>query len=248
MGRIGVVGAGAASAVVSAVVEAAQAAAVGRGWCAAAFVGDEVVAATSVAGTSEGAGRSTVELEGRITTVRRVATYVALLRGIAPTNPKMRNAELAKVFEQLSFREVRTVISSGNVLFSTEERSKVKLESGIEAALREHLGAPCSTILRSRRQIEHIASLDIFDAYSDEPAARCNVTFLKRKPALSQAPPENEPGAGIVAVQDQAVFSVVDTTRSRTPDLMARLERAYGKEITTRTWKTVHRIAAAFDR
>lgn len=177
-----------------------------------------------------------------------VVAYVALLRGIAPSNPKMRNAELRAVFEGLAFDDVRTVISSGNVLFSTGERSKAALESRIETALHEHLGAPCATILRSRRQIEHLAGLDVFDAYDDGPADRCNVTFLKRKPTASQSPPEGMAGAEVVAAQDQAVFSVIDTTTTKTPDLMLRLERAYGKEITTRTWKTVHRIAAAFAR
>lgn len=172
--------------------------------------------------------------------------YVALLRGIAPTNPKMRNAELQKVFEGLSFEGVRTVISSGNVLFETDQRGKAALESRIEAALLDHLDAPCSTILRTRRQIEQLAKLDLFDGYEDGPTDRCNVTFLKRKPTVQA--PEVGPGAHIVAVQDLAVFSVIDTTSSKTPDLMARLEQAYGKEITTRTWKTVHRIAKAFAR
>lgn len=126
-----------------------------------------------------------------------MTAYVALLRGIAPTNPLMRNAELRKVFEALSFTNVRTVISSGNVLFETPSRSPAKLESTIEAALHDHLGAPCSTI---------------------------------------------------VAVRDRAVFSVIDTTRSTTPDLMTRIEKTFGKEVSTRTWRTVHRIAAAFDR
>jgi uncharacterized protein (DUF1697 family) len=159
----------------------------------------------------------------------------------------MRNAELAKVFEGLGFDDVATVISSGNVLFSTDSRSPRQLETRIEAALLAHLDAPCTTILRSRRQIEQLAALDVFDAYDDVPAQRCNVTFLKRAPEDAHEPTVG-PGASIVGVRDQAVFSVIDATTSGTPDLMVRLERAYGKEISTRTWKTVHRILAAFDR
>jgi uncharacterized protein (DUF1697 family) len=173
--------------------------------------------------------------------------YVALLRGIAPSNPKMRNAELAKVFEGLGLADVATVISSGNVLFSTDSRSPRQLESRIEAALLDHLGSPCTTILRSRPQIDRMTGLDVFDDYDDGPTQRCNVTFLKRSPKGTPVPAVG-PGAEVVDVRDQAVFSIVDTTASKTPDLMATLERAYGKEISTRTWKTVHRIAKAFDR
>jgi hypothetical protein len=71
------------------------------------------------------------------------------------------------------------------------------------------------------------------------------VTFLKRSPASTDAP-ETGPGSEVVAVRDRAVFSVIDTTSAKTPDLMRKLEAAYGKENTTRTWKTVHRIVKAF--
>ena len=49
-------------------------------------------------------------------------------------------------------------------------------------------------------------------------------------------------GIEVVAVHDKVVFSVIDTTSAKTPDLMAKLEKAYGREITTRTWLTVQRV------
>lgn len=176
-----------------------------------------------------------------------MAAYAALLRGIGPSNPKMRNAELRKVFERLSFDDVRTVISSGNVLFSTHGGSPAELEERIEEALHEHLGAPCTTIIRSRGQITHLLRADVFDPYEDGPTDRCNVTFLKRRPPAVQRPPKVGDGAEIVAVRSQVIFSVVDSTASKTPDLLARIEQTYGRENTTRTWRTVHRIAAALD-
>jgi uncharacterized protein (DUF1697 family) len=174
-----------------------------------------------------------------------VAAYVALLRGIAPTNPKMKGAELRRVFESLSFDDVRTVIASGNVLFGSPGRSTRKLEDRIEDALEDHLGAPCSTIVWPRSRIEELAASHVFDGYDDSPTERCNVTFLKN-PAEGVPAPEVGEGAEIVAAHDDVVFSVIDTTAAKTPDLMRKLEQAYGKQITTRTWKTVHRIAKAF--
>lgn len=179
--------------------------------------------------------------------VPAVAAYVALLRGIAPTNPKMHGAELRRVFESLSFEHVRTVISSGNVVFETGGRSSAKLESRIEAAMHDHLGSPCTTIVRTRSEMERLSQLDVFAGHDDGPTDRCNVTFLKREPASSVLP-ETGPGSEILAVRDQAVFSVIDTTAAKTPDLMRKIEAAYGKDSTTRTWKTVHRIVKAFDR
>lgn len=175
-----------------------------------------------------------------------MAAYVALLRGINPNNPKMRNAELVKVFQGLGYQQVRAVISTGNVLFGSPERSRARLEAAVEAALLDHLGAPCSTIIVSRGQIEALLALDVFDGYEDVATSRFNVTFLKNRPRPGDALPETGSGSEVVAVRAQTVFSIVDSTAAKTPDLMAKLEKAYGKQITTRTWKTVERIDRAF--
>ena len=68
--------------------------------------------------------------------------YVALLRGIGPGNPNMRNDKLRGVFEKLGFANVQTVISSGNVLFDPPAggpfKNAKKLEATIEKALPKH--------------------------------------------------------------------------------------------------------------
>ena len=75
--------------------------------------------------------------------------YIALLRGIAPTNPNRRNDKLRGVFEKLGFANVKTVISSGNVVFESPSTSVRKLEDAIEKALPEELGFHSTTIIRS---------------------------------------------------------------------------------------------------
>lgn len=172
--------------------------------------------------------------------------HVALLRGIGPGNPKMRNAELVRVLSEAGLDDVRAVISSGNFLFRADGTDRRALEQRIEAALEAHLGAPCSTIVRSRRQLHGLAGLGVFDGRDDGPASRCQVTFLKRPPRSGAGVPDGD-GYEVLGVQRQAVFFVVDTTRAKTPDVMALLERTYGREITTRTWRTVERIRRAFD-
>ncbi|UDY37558.1 DUF1697 domain-containing protein [Dermatobacter hominis] len=173
--------------------------------------------------------------------------HVALLRGIGPGNPKMRNEVLVGVLERAGLDDVRAVISSGNYVFRSVD-DRAALERRIEAALRDHLGSRCSTIVRSRRQIDGIAALPVFDGHDDGPTARCNVTFLKRRPPTGHRLPSAGDGFEVLAVERQAVFFLVDASRSRTPEVMALMERTFGTGITTRTWRTVHRIAAAFER
>jgi uncharacterized protein (DUF1697 family) len=174
-----------------------------------------------------------------------VTAYVALLRGIAPSNPRMRNDALRDVFERAGLERVRTVISSGNLLFDSTVTDRDALEGHIEDALEDHLGAPCTTIVRSHRQVSLLAGLDVFDGYDDGPTERCNVTFLKRPRSASSIHVDDAPGARVVAVRNQAVFTVIDTTTNGTPAVMRTLERICGPEITTRTWRTVHRVLDA---
>jgi hypothetical protein len=46
----------------------------------------------------------------------------------------------------------------------------------------------------------------------------------------------------LLGMHSGAICSVIDFTSAKAPDLMLWLEKRFGKEITTRTWKTVERI------
>ena len=147
--------------------------------------------------------------------------YAALLRSISPLNPNMRNEKLRGVFESLGFKNVRTVISSGNVLFETGRRDKKALADSIEQALSARLGFKSAAIIRSLPELHKLVDADPFKGNSDIPAARLVVMFLK---------------------SGGEEFGQVDETRNKTPDFMTEMEKKHGKENTTRTWKTVLRI------
>ena len=170
--------------------------------------------------------------------------YVALLRGIAPTNPNMRNDKLRGVFEKLGFENVKTVISSGNVIFDSPSRSIKKLEESIEKALPEELGFKSTTIIRSRGQIQKLVDKNPFKEMEHSQKSSLNVTFLKRKRRTDIKFPHKIDNRDyeLLGMYDGAICSVIDLTSAKTPDLMVWLEKKLGKEITTRTWKTVERI------
>ncbi|MDE2172817.1 MAG: DUF1697 domain-containing protein, partial [Patescibacteria group bacterium] len=88
--------------------------------------------------------------------------YITLLRGIGPTNPNMKSARLKAVFEGLGFRNVRTVIASGNVIFESPARDILRLERRIEKALPEKLGFNSTAIIRTEREFRALAKRDPF--------------------------------------------------------------------------------------
>lgn len=175
--------------------------------------------------------------------------YVALLRGISPSNPNMRNDKLRSVFEGLNFTNVKTVISSGNVIFQTPRKDSKKLEEMIESAILAQLGFASTAIIRSRAQLQTLMGEKPFGEREHTKQTNLTVTFLKNKPATELIPPSHAQSEGYVmlGMHDQAIYSVLNLTSAKTPQLMSWLEKQFGKEITTRTWKTVEKILKSFD-
>jgi uncharacterized protein (DUF1697 family) len=175
--------------------------------------------------------------------------YAALLRGIGPTNPNMRNEKLRGVFQKLGFQNVQTVISTGNVLFESPSRDAKALEAAIEEAIQKQLGFTSATIIRSHQQLKRLADSDLFGGIEDTPTTRLNVTFLKERRRTNLQFPYHakEKGYTVVGMHGREVFSAVDLTGATTPDVMAWLEKQFGKAITTRTWKTVEKILTRLD-
>jgi uncharacterized protein (DUF1697 family) len=158
----------------------------------------------------------------------------------------MRNENLRGVFEQLGFSAVRTVISSGNVLFEADAADAGALEARIEQALPERLGFGSTTIIRSRDELRALVDADPFAGVEVGPQTVLNVTFLRHPPLLDVEYPHTPQGKGytLLAVHDRALCSVVHGSGAGTSDLMTWLQRRLGSEMTTRTYRTVGRILA----
>jgi len=154
--------------------------------------------------------------------------YVALLRGIMPMNPNMKGEKLKGVFESLGFTNVATVIASGNVVFESPSKNIKALEAKIEKALPKQLGFSSTTIIRSREELKALVKKNPFKGIKDEKPNYLIVTFFKSK--------------------QQELCTVLNLTDGGTPDFMRVTEKKHGKEITTRTWKTVHRILKKMER
>ncbi len=156
----------------------------------------------------------------------------------------MHNEKLRGALESLGFTNVRSVISSGNVLFESEQKDTKKMENMIEATWPEQLGFHSTTIIRSLGELENLMTFNPFRGLEHTSATNLNVTFLKKPPSqmpeIAFAPEEK--GYRIVAATDRELFSVIDLTAAKTPELMGWLEKQFSREITTRTWKTVGRV------
>lgn len=177
-----------------------------------------------------------------------VMKYVALLRGIMPSNPNMHNDKLRGVFEELGFENVKSVVSSGNIIFETKQTENGKLETRIEKSLKENLGFESSTVVRSESELRRIADSHPFSSTPDTPKSRLNITFLKSHPKSMISLPHRAEDNSFRAfkIDNITIGSVINTTTTKTPIIMSWLEQNFGKQITTRTNKTLLRILDKF--
>lgn len=171
-----------------------------------------------------------------------MARYAAFLRGVSPTNLKMR--DLRACFEAAGFREVRTLLSSGNVVFTVRGTSTAALQRRIESVVSERFGQGFVTHVRSAEALDTLVSSDPYAAFRLEPAAKRIVTFLRAAPAVRVALPIEFDGARLLCRRGTEVFSVY-LPNPRGPVFMALIEKTFGREVTTRTWDTVRKVAAA---
>jgi uncharacterized protein (DUF1697 family) len=175
-----------------------------------------------------------------------MARYVALLRGINVGGKNLLGMPALKAFfEAQGHADVATYIQSGNVLFTSPERSSA-LVTRLEAELSRAFGYPATVVLRSREQLRRI--LDEAPAgFGARPALyRYDVVFLKEplsaREALALVP--TRPGV------DQAFAGrgVLYLSRLIAKASQSRMSRIVSlpiyQRVTIRNWNTTTRLAA----
>jgi uncharacterized protein (DUF1697 family) len=153
-----------------------------------------------------------------------MGTFVALVRGVGPTNPNMRNEKLAAALKRIGCTDIAPVLASGNLVFRSPARSTRTLETRIERAFTEHLGLHCDVIVRSQPELARIVKQDPFHGAEHGKQWYLVVTFRKD---------------GTAPVYTKLARASMDG-----PEFMAELAKKYGEHITTRTWNTLQKILA----
>jgi uncharacterized protein (DUF1697 family) len=168
--------------------------------------------------------------------------YAAFLRAVSPMNARM--ADLKDAFEAAGFSEVRTVLSSGNVVFSSPAASVASLQKRAEAAMTKRLGRSFLTIVRPVDALRTLLDSDPYRAYRLKAGSKRIVTFLRAEPEVYPRLPIELHGARILLVAGGEVFSAYVPT-PKGPVFMALLAKTFGKEQTSRTWETVTKLASS---
>jgi uncharacterized protein (DUF1697 family) len=174
---------------------------------------------------------------------------IALLRGINVGRAKrVAMADLRALVESLGYGEVRTLLNSGNVVFTAPQPNPPEAAERIERALAARLGVSSRiTVLTAAELAAVVAGNPLLDSASDP--SRLLVSVLNNPADRAKLEP--------LAAQDWAPEILALGTRvayvwcpegilaSRLPEAVGR---ALGDAVTTRNWATVlklHALAAS---
>lgn len=178
-------------------------------------------------------------------------TYVAFLRGInVGGRHKIPMATLRNVMETVGFSKVVTLLNSGNIIFESVDSHPGKIGKKISGLLESTFGFPVPTIVRKSSTIIELVEGNPFGNIEVTADIRFYVSFLKNEPKESiPLPWTSEDGSCIILENNgMEILSVLNLSIAPTPRAMAALEKFYGKDITTRNWKTIERIAGKLKR
>jgi uncharacterized protein (DUF1697 family) len=106
-------------------------------------------------------------------------THIAMLRAVnVGGTGKLPMADLRALCEALGFRDVRTYLQSGNVVFNAP-LAPAAAKASLERALAKRLGKPCRVLVRSAQQLKTLLAKQPFP--KAEPN-RVLVLFLDEAP------------------------------------------------------------------
>ena len=103
--------------------------------------------------------------------------YVALLRAVNVGGRSLKMAALVKTFKRLGFKDVRSFIASGNVLFSTGIKNETSLAKKIEKAIADDFKMEVPVLLRSQKELTALVK-KIPKAWINDQEWKCDVMFL----------------------------------------------------------------------
>ena len=171
--------------------------------------------------------------------------YIAFLRGInVGGHHKIPMTNLCKVFEKLGCKNVLTILNTGNIIFDSFSEDLEDLEKMISEKLENTFGFQVPTIIRKSKTIVQLFKDTPFQDVLLTKDIRLYVSFLKNETRSDVVLPWISPDHSykIMEKKDRIILSILDLSISKTPITMKAFENFFGKDNTTRNWKTIERI------
>jgi len=172
--------------------------------------------------------------------------YIALLRGInVGGNNKIKMIELKNMFELLEFKNVKTYIQSGNVVFDYDPIDTTKLATQIEQKISETFGFLVKIIIRTEEELKNIINNNPF---VNEPGIELDKLYvilmfdIQGPDVISFLDLKKEENERFIIISRE-VYLYCPNGYGRTKLNNNMFEKKLKTFATTRNWKTINKIA-----
>jgi uncharacterized protein (DUF1697 family) len=172
--------------------------------------------------------------------------HVALIRGINVGKAKrVAMADLRSLMEELGYGDVRTLLNSGNVVFTDPRKKGTDAGPRIEAAMTDRLGVSAKVIVLSAQELAEAVAGNPFHGVATEPAR-----FLV---GVLASPADRARVEALAARQDwspealglgQRVAYLWCPGGILDSPLNTAVSRALGDGVTARNWTTLTKLHA----
>ncbi|HEY7098759.1 MAG TPA: DUF1697 domain-containing protein [Terriglobales bacterium] len=173
-------------------------------------------------------------------------TYVALLRGINVGGNKIVHMEpLRKELGAIGFRDVKTYVQSGNVIFKAPQQACDKLSKQIEEMVSKRFGLSPSVIVKRAEDICAAVKNNPFLKEKGADVTKFHVTFLSAVPhkeGLMKLRDLSFPPERFCCVGSEIYLECPNGVgQSKLP--IQLFEKLLGVRATSRNWRTVNKLA-----
>jgi uncharacterized protein (DUF1697 family) len=173
----------------------------------------------------------------------RHVRYVALLRGINVGRAKrVAMADLRALVAESGYGDVKTLLNSGNVVFSGPRAPARDVAARIERALVERTGVSSRTLVLDAAELETVVRENPLAAVADNPSRLLAALLFDPADASRLAPLTRQSWSpGALAVGSRAAYLWCPDGISASP-LPDALYGAATHELTMRNWATITKL------
>ena len=170
--------------------------------------------------------------------------FIALLRGVNVGGKVLKMNELVEVLALKKYKNIKTYIQSGNIIFDLHNIKTEQLSKNIEDLINVAFGISVSVIIRTEKDFKAVIKNNPLIKITDNDINKLHVTFLKEEPlpstllALENLMYENER----YEINGKEIYLYCPNGYGRTKLNNVNIERKLKTIATTRNWKTTLKL------
>jgi uncharacterized protein (DUF1697 family) len=174
-----------------------------------------------------------------------MTTYAAMLRSVNVGGRKMKMADLQRLCVDLGHGDVVTYIQSGNIVFTSANRSAAAVGGELERQIEAAFHMAVAVVLRTKAELAAAIKANPFPATGVD-LSKLHVTFLTARPDRSRVKALDVPASGRdeFRVGTREVYLHCPDGYGNTKLTTVLFERKLGVVGTTRNWNTTTKLLA----